>query len=78
MKLVGRKISRRISIAVALSLFFLGSSEAKSAPVRELYTALGECVKAPEAYRVRNSQFSSASSVMGHYSENRGFLTPNY
>ncbi len=45
MKLVGRKISRRISIAVALSLFFLGSSEAKSAPVRELYTALGECVK---------------------------------
>jgi hypothetical protein len=50
MKLVGRKMSRRISIAVALSLFFLGSSEAKSAPantLRELYTALGECVKVP-------------------------------
>jgi hypothetical protein len=45
MKLVGRKMSRRISIAVALSLFFLGSSEAKSAPantLREIYTALGE------------------------------------
>ena len=48
MKLVGRKMSRRISIAVALPLFFLGSSEAKSTPantLRELYTALGECVK---------------------------------
>ena len=50
MKLVGRKMSRRISIAVALPLFFLGSSEAKSTPantLRELYTALGECVKVP-------------------------------
>jgi hypothetical protein len=52
MKLVGRKMSRRISIAVALSLFFLGSSEAKSAPantLREIYTALGECVKSARA-----------------------------
>jgi hypothetical protein len=48
MKLVGWEISRRISTAVALPLLLLGSSEAKSAPantLRELYTAIGECVK---------------------------------
>jgi len=52
MKLVGRKMSRRISIAVALPLLLLGSSETKSAPantLRELYTAIGECVKSARA-----------------------------
>jgi hypothetical protein len=82
MKLVGWEISRGISTAVALPLLLLGSSETKSAPantLRELYTAIGECVKSARAgLRVRNSRFSSASSVMGHYSEDLGFLTPNY
>jgi hypothetical protein len=52
MKLVGWKISRGISTAVALPLLLLGSSETKSAPantLRELYTAIGECVKSARA-----------------------------
>jgi hypothetical protein len=50
MKLVGWEMSWGISIAVALALLLLGSSKAKSAPantLRELYAAVGECVKAP-------------------------------
>jgi hypothetical protein len=53
MTLVGWKISRGISTVVALALLLLGYSEAKSAPantLRELYTALGECVKAPGGF----------------------------
>jgi len=53
MKLVGWEISRGISTAVAFALLLLGSSEAKNAPantLRELYTALGECVKAPGGF----------------------------
>ena len=81
MKLVGWEISRGISTAVAFALLLLGSSEAKNAPantLRELYTALGECVKAPGGFRVQKSRSSSASSVMVRSSEDRGFLTPNY
>jgi len=50
MKLAGWEMSWGISIAVTLALLLLGSSKAKSAPantLRELYAAVGECVKAP-------------------------------
>src|SRR5208283_1516895 len=50
MKQPGGEISRRIVRTAALALLLAVSSEAKSAPansLRELYAALGECVKAP-------------------------------
>ena len=71
-------MSRRISIAVALPLFFLGSSEAKSTPantLRELYTALGECVKVPGGLPGRKSRWSGLSVMT---SREPRFLTPDY
>jgi hypothetical protein len=50
MKQPGGAISRGILRSAALALLLAMSSEAKSAPansLRELYAALGECVKAP-------------------------------
>jgi hypothetical protein len=50
MKQAGGNFSRRILRTAALALLLAISSEAKSAPansLRELYAALGECVKAP-------------------------------
>jgi hypothetical protein len=50
MNQVGRNIFQGILTTVALALLLGFSSEAKCAPansLRELYTALGECVKAP-------------------------------
>jgi hypothetical protein len=49
MKLTGRDMSRGITTAVTLAFLLLVSSESKSAPantLRELYAALGGCVKA--------------------------------
>ena len=50
MELVGRNMPLRFLTGVVLTLMFFDPSDAKSAPansLRELYTAVGECVQMP-------------------------------